>query len=87
MARGVSESQLNQHKEMAGAGQKGSFGVTAMPCNPTQHPDVGMSHMPMDDGNRGAGPGIGGGKSKMGMQAAPDHGPQGKDHFNRAGRL
>lgn len=80
----VKTSEMNAHKAMAGAGSSGSFGVGKLPQRSVQHPDVGMSHAAMDDGSRGAGPGL---MSKgMAVQAAPNHGPAGSDHFNRYGK-
>ena len=74
----VTSTSMNAHKAMAGAGDKGNFGVKAYPGRSQPHPDVGMSHMPMDDGMRSP--------AHKGMQGAPDHGPMGADHFTRAGK-
>lgn len=78
----ITSNAINQHREMAGAGSKGNFGVGKLPQRDKQHPDVGMSHAAMDDAKRG--PGLGG--SGMAKQAAPDHGQMGADHFNRYGK-
>ena len=85
----VKESGMNAHKEMAGAGSKGNFGVGAFPVKSVPHPDAkadtGMKPH-MDDSMRGSA--VKGGQGGM-MQAAPDHG-EGmgmKDHFARAGKV
>lgn len=76
---------MNQHKAMAGAGMKGSFGVTEYPGRVAKHPDIGMSHEAMADSARSpASPGKG-----FPMMGAPDHG-MGKghpDHFDRGGKV
>lgn len=77
-------SGINAHKEMAGAGMSGNFGVSPHPGRAAKHPDVNMTHEPMADSFRSAP--VGGRGGQM-MQGAPDHG-EGKgvkDHFNRGG--
>lgn len=81
--RGITSSNMNQHKRMAGAERSDDFGVCKWPASAGDHPDVGMKHEAMSDGSRGAGPGMGSGMAK---QAAPDHGPSGRDHFTRDGK-
>ncbi len=76
-------SDMNAHKKMAGADAKGNFGVSGFPGRTASHPDVGMKHTPMDDSARMA-PMKGNGGM---MQAAPDHGPMGTDHFKRDGKM
>jgi len=68
---------MNAHKRMAGAGNSGNFGVGPHPGRTDKHPDVGMSHDPMDDSARSAAVG--------GNQGAPDHGigKGARDHFTR----
>lgn len=80
----VTSDTYNQHKRMAGADSKGNFGVKALPQRSATHPDANMRHDAMDEGKRGAPPGLSG-KGKMAMQAAPDHGPQ-YDHYKRDGK-
>lgn len=74
----VTSTSINSHKAMAGAGDKGNFGVKSLHGRTATHPDVGMSHMAMDDGSRSP--------AHKGMQGAPDHGPMGSDHFTRSGK-
>lgn len=81
----VKSSGMNQHKLMAGAGRTDNFGVKPFPARDVPHPDVAMKHEAMPDDSRGAKPPIKGGG--MMMQAAPDHGPAGPDHFSRAGSV
>lgn len=81
----VSSDAMNQHRSMAGAGMKGSFGVGPLPQRDKQHPDVGMSHAPLEDAKRGAPMGISG--KDANMQASPDHGPMGNDHFVRGAKV
>lgn len=79
-----SSGSMNQHKAMAGAGMKGSMGVSGYPGRVASHPDMGMSHEMMPDGARGMGmPGKG-----MPRQGAPDHGigKGAPDHFMRGGK-
>lgn len=80
---GVSSSDLNQHKRLAGAGMKGSMDVSPYPGRTMTHPDIGMKHVAMDDSMRAVTPP---GKG-MPRQGAPDHGmgKGAKDHFNRGG--
>jgi len=71
---------MNAHKDMAGAGSKGNFGVGAYPGRTASHPDRGMKHDVLPDSARSA--------AHNGMQGAPDHGI-GKgvaDHFQRGGK-
>lgn len=80
----VSSNSMNQHKAMAGAGMKGSMGVSAYPGRVADHPDRGMSHEMMPDSSRALGmPGKG-----MPRQAMPDHAMDKgvKDHFMRGGK-
>lgn len=81
----VKVESVNNHKEMGGATSKGNFGVNSAfkPGKSTQPPV--KSFEAMNDGNRGAAPGI----PKVGahaQQSAPDHGPAGSDHFSRDGK-
>lgn len=81
----VSSSDMNAHKTMAGAGSKGNFGVgSAFKSGHQTQPGV-SSFEAMNDGARGAKPGIprSGGHA---MQASADHGPAGSDHFRRDGK-
>lgn len=80
----VSSDAINQHREMAGAASKGNFGVKGLPQRDASHPDAGKSYSAMDDGSRGAGPGIGG--KGVAMQRAPDHGGVPASHFRYEGK-
>lgn len=76
----VKSKSMNAHKNMAGAGMSGSFGVDKMPGRTMMHPDLKMTHAPMADSERMPPAGR--------MQGSPDHGV-GKghpDHFLRAGK-
>lgn len=77
----VSEGEVNQHKGMAGAMMKGSFGVGPLPQRRSApHPDLSMPKgQTMDEGMRGAGPPME--MKGRRAQAAPDHGPMPKSHF------
>lgn len=81
---GVSSSDLNQHKRLAGAGMKGSMGVSEYPGRTMTHPDIGMKHVAMDDSMRAVTPP---GKG-MPRQANVDHaiGKGHPDHFQRSGK-
>lgn len=81
----VKSGGMNQHKLMAGAGRTDNFGVSKFPARDVPHPDVGMKHEAMPDESRGAKPPIKG--NGMLMQAAPDHGGMGPDHFQRGGKV
>ena len=75
---------MNQHREMAGAGSSGTFGVKGLPQKPVPHPAVHEAMSPpMEDSMRAAPP------ARGGKQAAPDHaeGAGIKDHFTRAGKV
>ncbi len=76
----ISSNSVNAHKAMAGAMDKGNFGVKPL-AGGVPHPDVKMGHAPMDDGMRMKSTGMG--------QAAPDHGMgRGmKDHHQRGGKV
>jgi hypothetical protein len=76
-------SGMNQHRKMAGAGMKTDFDVSEYPARSAPHPDLKMKHMPMDDSARMP---AATGKGRM-MQGAPDHGPMGRDHFQRGGKV
>lgn len=84
----ISSDSMNAHKAMAGAGDKGNFGVGKLPQRDAPSADLGMKHTAMDDSARGAPAPI---KSTVNghgglSQAAPDHGSMGKDHFMRDGK-
>ena len=78
----VSSDAIPAHKLMAGAGDKGSFGVSGYPGRKGMHPDA-TSHAgrkpPMDDSMRSP--------AHKGMMGAPDHGGMGVDHFVRGGKI
>ena len=81
----VKSDAIPQHKKMAGAGMSGNFGVKPLPQRDAPHPDIGMKHVALDDSARGAPPPM---KGHHGlMQSNADHGPQGKDHFERGGKV
>lgn len=75
----VTSSAMNQHKEMASKGS--GAGVGKYPGRTAAH-NAGQSEL--EDGARGAKPGIAGRGGLM--QAAPDHGDMGKSHFNYGGK-
>lgn len=81
----VTSNEMNQHRQMAGADSKGNFGVSsAFKAGHSTQPSV-KSFEAMNDGSRGAGPGI----PRVGShaaQASPDHGHHGNDHFYRDGK-
>ena len=78
----VKSDTVNAHKAMAGATDKGNFGVGPLPQRAGMHPDA-TSHAgrkpPMDDSARSP--------AHKGMMGAPDHGAAGQDHFTRGGKL
>lgn len=82
----VKDDSYNQHKAMAGADSKGSFGVKSAFTGGTQTQPGVQSFEAMNDGSRAAKPGIPKAGSHA-MQAAPDHGQMGKDHFKRDGMV
>jgi hypothetical protein len=86
----VEQPAIRQHKQMAGAGEKGNFGVDPYPTRDAMHPDA-VAHTgrkpELEDSARGIPPGMGGGKGSHARQAAPDHGPRGHDHHRREGKL
>ncbi len=79
---------MSPRKVMAGGESSGNFGVKPMPSsNRPTHPDAAANtgrKAELADGFRGAGPAIGKG---VGMQARPDHGSAGVDHFSRDGKV
>lgn len=81
------KSQSPRKTMAMGQSGAGNFGVEAMPSsNRPTHPDAAANtgrKAELADGFRGAGPAIGKGPA---MQAAPDHGSPGMDHFRRAGK-
>lgn len=79
----VKSDAMGAHKEMAGA--KSSFGVKSAFTGGVQTQPGVKSFEAMQDSMRGAPPAVGG--KHMGMQAAPDHGDMGKDHFSRGGMV
>lgn len=81
----VKSDDMNAHKMMAGAKMGGSFGVGKLPQRDKQHPDVGLSHAPLEEAKRGT-PMPVAGKGGL-MQAAPNHGSMGNDHFSRGGKV
>lgn len=77
----VSSDAVSAHKKMAGADTGGNFGVkSAFGGGSKTQPGV-QSFAAMNDGKRGAGTNVGG------RQAAPDHGPAGKDRYTRGDKL
>ena len=78
----ANSSAMNQHRKMAGAAMKTDFNVGPYPARSAPHPDIKLTHEPMADSFRS---GPVGGKGGM-MQGAPDHGPMGRDHFQRGGK-
>lgn len=79
----ATSSGMNQHRKMAGAASTGDFDVSEYPARSAPHPDLKMKHMPMEDSARMPATT---GKGRM-MQGAPDHGPLGRDHFQRGGKV
>jgi hypothetical protein len=80
----VSSDGMNQHKKMAGAGDKGSFGVSTFPGRAGVHPDIAAktgSKGMMAEGERG----IPMSSKVNGKQPSPDHaeGKGAPDHFSR----
>lgn len=75
---------MSPRKAMASGTDSGGFGVKDYPgCKSVGSPHKGVSMASMDDGARGIGTSVGGGKGMHGSQAAPDHGPH-NDHFDRS---
>jgi hypothetical protein len=81
----VTSNEMNAHKSMAGADQKGSFGVRPFPAASGKSQPGVSSFAAMNDGERGAGPGLAR-KGGHAMQAAPDHGDAGRDSYRREGK-
>lgn len=78
---------MSPRKAMAGGAESSAFGVKGYPgSKAVESPMRGMGTKGhMEDGERGIGMSVGGGKGMHGMQASPDHGPH-HDHFVRDGK-
>lgn len=78
---------MSPRKMMAGGADSGDFGVRNYPgTNAVHSSDMGMGERgTMDDGARGIGMSVGGGKGMHGMQASPDHGSP-RDSWRREGK-
>lgn len=78
---------VNQHKRMAMGHSAPQGAVGKFPPNgPVETQSKGDPGMHLNDGARGAKAAISGSQSGA-MQAAPDHGAMGRDHFARDGKV